>query len=156
MLHFSKGEKQRYQTLKGLLGYILFVFVWHRDSSGQSPQVNLLIMSNTRYNHAVEPIHCSHHMQCKAGTGSSGWLGKVQCRLQQAGFLFSPKSCQRYVDSGLFLCYDALMDTLFSGSVKSIARFIHLDFTGLPPTKMSQTPEIHLRSAALTFGWALV
>lgn len=60
------------------------------------------------------------------------------------------------VDSGLFLCYGGLMDTLFSGSVKSIARFIHLNFTGLPPTKMSQTPEIHLRSAALTFGWALV
>lgn len=47
------------------------------------------------------------------------------------------------------------MDIIFSGSVKSIARFIHLDFTGLPPTKMSQTPEIPLMLTALTFGWAL-
>lgn len=97
VLYFSKGEKQRYQTLKGFLSYILFAFVWHKDNSCQSPQVNPLIMSNTRYNHAVELIHCSHYTQCKAGTGSSGWLGKVQCRLQQAGFLFSPKSCQMWI-----------------------------------------------------------
>lgn len=100
-------------------------------------------MSNTRYNHVEELIHCSHQMQCKAGTGSPGWLGKVQCRLQQSVFLFSPKSCQRSVDSGLFLSCDALMD-IFSGSVKSIARFVHLDSPGCPQQKMSQPPEIQL------------
>lgn len=115
--------------------------------------MKLLIISNT--DHAVEPIHCSHQMQYKAGMGRSGWLGKVQSRLQQPGFLFSPKSCQRSVDSGLFLSYDALMDILLSGSVRSIARFIHLDFTSLSPTKLSQTPETPWCSAALTFGWAL-
>lgn len=53
-------------------------------------------------------------------------------------------SLQKAVDSGLFLSCDALMDILFPGSVKNTARLIHLELTGLPPTKMSQTPEMHL------------
>lgn len=78
VLDSSIAEKQKYQTLKGLLSYILFVFVWHKEKhhSGQSPQVKLLIMSNIRYDHVVELIHCSHQIQCKAGTGGLGGWGR--------------------------------------------------------------------------------
>lgn len=46
---FSMGEKQRYQTLKGLLGYILFVFVWHEEKHNSSQSINNLLIINNYY-----------------------------------------------------------------------------------------------------------
>lgn len=77
-LHCREAKVSDTKGTFGLLSYILFVFVWHKEKhhSGQSPQVKLLIMSNIRYDHVVELIHCSHQIQCKAGTGGLGGWGR--------------------------------------------------------------------------------